>query len=120
MNSLTKQQKLFGVAGGFGLFILSLFFNYAQGVSGLDVLPSGWLWLILAALAGGVCVANAMNIDLPDFLDNTLALIVGSAIFLIMISILFESGSKKFGFFLGLIGAIVGFVGLLLTRSDRV
>ncbi len=120
MNSLTKQQKLFGVAGGFGLFIISLFFNYVDPLNGFDVLPSGWLWLVLAAIAGGTCIANALNIELPDFVDNTLALIIGAGILFIMVAILLDGDySKSFGFFLGLLGAIVGFGGLLLTRADR-
>jgi hypothetical protein len=121
VNSLGKQQKLFIVAGGFGLFILSLFFDYTDGGSGFDSLPSGWLWLLAAAIAAGACIANALNIELPDFLDNTLALIIGAGILFIMVAILLDGDfSKKFGFFLGLIGAIVGFGGLLVTRADRV
>jgi hypothetical protein len=121
VNSLGKEQRLFIVAGGFGLFIISLFLKYAGQAKGFDVLPSGWLWLLAAAIAGGVCIANAMNIELPDFVDNTLALIIGAGILFIMVAILFDGDfSKKFGFFVGLIGAIVGFGGLLLTRSDRV
>lgn len=123
VNSLTKEQKLYVVAGGFGLFIISLFLNYVGAgdfsVNGLDALPSGWLWLVAAAVAGGVCVANALRIDLPNFVDDTLALLLGFAIAFMMVAVLFE-GHVKFGFFLGLLGALVGFGGLLWTRSDRV
>jgi hypothetical protein len=81
MDQVTREQKLFVAAAASGLFIVSLFFDWASvpsvdtvvgevdvgfGGSGFDILPAAWIYLILAAVAALAFLADALNYELPS------------------------------------------------------
>lgn len=128
MNNLTREQKLYGVAGAHALFALGLFLTWIKvdtGIgsakaSGFDSLPSGWLWLVLALTVAAIFGAEAAGFELPTPLLNFQTAAAGSfAIVFMMAAMLFEAENLSYGFWISLIGAVVGFAGTILAVRDR-
>ena len=119
MNSLTREQRIYGAAGASILFIISLFFNWfgedfggvSVNFSGQDVVPSWWVLLIFAAVAAVVLVAEAMNYELPSVVQPAQwAAYLTSVCFVVTLMIFLEHGSKKFGVFLALLFSLIAVV----------
>ena len=112
MNSLTREQRIYAAAGASILFIISLFFNWAGAdfgdvsvnASGQDVVPSWWILLIFAAIAAGVLIAEALNFELPTFIQPAAwAAYLTSVCFIVTLMIFLEIDGRKFGIFLALL-----------------
>ena len=74
MNSLTREQRIYGAAGACDPLhhqpVLQLVRRRTSAasrstISGQDVVPSWWILLIFAAVAAVVLIADAMNYELP-------------------------------------------------------
>lgn len=116
MNSLTREQRIYGAAGASVLFIVSLFFTWfgeefagvSVSASGQDVVPSWWILLIFAALSAGVLVAEVLNVELPAVIQPaSWAAYLTSVTFIVTLMIFLEGGGRKFGIFLALLFALV-------------
>lgn len=123
MNSITREQKLYGAAGGMALIVISLFLSWmsAGGFSakGTDI-SAWWLFgLIPAAIALIVFVMEARDMDLPlPQLNIDVAAIFAIVAATWAASNFFEARERAIGAFFGLIGAIVGAAGALMARAE--
>lgn len=70
LKDLTREQKMLGAAAACGVFVISLFLPWFGAgdlsIDGADLLPSYWIFLIMALLAGGMFAAEAFDIELPE------------------------------------------------------
>lgn len=112
MNSLTREQRIYAAAGASILFIISLFFNWfgqdfgdvEVNASGQDVVPSWWILLIFAGVAAGILIAEALNFELPSFIQPApWAAYLTSVCFIVTLMIFLEGDGRKFGVFLALL-----------------
>ena len=112
MNSLTREQRMYAAAGASILFIISLFFNWfgqdfgdvEVNASGQDVVPSWWILLIFAGVAAGILIAEALNFELPSFIQPApWAAYLTSVCFIVTLMIFLEGDGRKFGVFLALL-----------------
>jgi len=119
VNSLTREQRIYGAAGASILFIVSLFFTWfgedfggvSVNFSGQDIVPSWWILLIFAAVAAAVLIADALNYELPPVVQPaTWAAYLTSVCFIVTLMIFLEHGHKKFGVFLALLFSLAAVV----------
>ena len=118
MNSLTREQRIYGAAGASVVFIISLFLNwYGVGdfnLSGTDTVPSWWILLIFAAGATAILVAGVVNFDLPSAIHPTAwPAYLTSVCFIVTLMIFLEGaggGGRKIGLFLALLASLVAAV----------
>jgi hypothetical protein len=119
VNSLTREQRIYGAAGASILFIISLFFNWfgqdfgdiSVNISGKDAVPSWWVLLIFAAAAAVILIADAMNYELPSIVQPaSWAAYLTSVCFIVTLMIFMEGDSRKFGIFLALLFSLVATV----------
>lgn len=119
MNSLTREQRIYGAAGASVLFIISLFFTWfgqdfgeiSVEISGSDAIPSWWIILIFAAGAAAILVAEAMNFELPAIIQPAAwAAYLTSVTFIVTLMIFLEGDSRKIGIFLALIFSLAAMV----------
>jgi hypothetical protein len=112
VNSLTREQRIYAAAGASILFIISLFFNWfgqdfgdvEVNASGQDVVPSWWILLIFAGVAAGILIAEALNFELPSFIQPApWAAYLTSVCFIVTLMIFLEGDGRKFGVFLALL-----------------
>jgi len=103
---------MYAAAGASILFIISLFFNWfgqdfgdvEVNASGQDVVPSWWILLIFAAVAAGILIAEALNFELPSFVQPApWAAYLTSVCFIVTLMIFLEGDGRKFGVFLALL-----------------
>jgi hypothetical protein len=124
LGGLTREQRLLGAAGACVVYIISLFLDWFGGPLGGSAsrqdLDGWWILLIIAIVAGGIFAADALNFELPPVFGITLATYLMSLLAFDSIIKLFELTSRKYGFFLALIAALVG-TGLAISvwREDR-
>ncbi|MEQ8834213.1 MAG: hypothetical protein RIB67_07180 [Miltoncostaeaceae bacterium] len=125
-GSLTREHKLFIGAGASAVFVIAMFIDWFGegnfGINGMDVLPSGWIFLLFGIGAALLFVAEALNFELPIPVNPVLvATYLASVLSIMMIAMLLEGGDgRKFGFYLALLGAIVALVaGVIATRHRR-
>lgn len=123
MNSLTREQRVYGAAGASILFIISLFFNWfgvaGFNLSGTDVVPSWWILLIFSAVAAGVLIAQTLNVDLPPAVQPaTWAAYLSSVSFIVTLMIFLEGDNRKFGIFLALLFSLVAVVLSVMHWKD--
>ncbi|HMM49310.1 MAG TPA: hypothetical protein PKE32_06830 [Miltoncostaeaceae bacterium] len=128
-GSLTREHKLFIAAGANVLFLVSLFidwygasgFGVSFGAKGLDVVPSGWIFLIFAIVAALLFVAEALNFELPPPVNPIVwGTYLTSVTAIMTIAIFLEgSGGRKFGLILALIVSIVGTVAAVMAAADK-
>lgn len=113
-GSLTREHKLLIAAGANVIFLISLFLNWYGvgdiGVSGMDVLPSSWIFLIFAIAAALLFAAEAFNFELPPPVNPLLwGTYLSSVLTIISVAYFLEgSGGRKIGLILALIFSIVG------------
>lgn len=124
-GSLTREHKLFIAAGGSALFVISLFISWfgveSFSVSGMDVVPSAWIFLIFGIVAAAVFAADALNYELPlPFSGLLLGTYLASVNVILTVAIFLEGsgGGRKIGLFLALIGTIVSLVGAVLASKE--
>jgi hypothetical protein len=119
VNSLTREQRIYGAAGASILFIISLFFNWfgqdfgdiSVNISGKDAVPSWWVLLIFAAVAAVILIAEAMNYELPAIVQPApWAAYLTSVCFIVTLMIFMEGSSRKFGIFLALLFSLAAVV----------
>lgn len=119
MNSLTREQRIYGAAGASILFIISLFFNwfgtdvagFSASASGTDVVPSWWILLIFSAGAAAILIAEALNYELPAVIHPaSWAAYLTSVSFIVTLMIFLELSGRKFGVFLALIFSLAAVV----------
>ncbi len=119
MNSLTREQRIYGAAGASVLFIISLFFNWfgfdfgdvSRSVSGQDAVPSWWLLLLFAAAAAALLVAEAVHFELPSAIQPaSWAAYLSSIPFIVTLMVFLEGDGRKFGIFLALLFSLVAMV----------
>ncbi len=118
MNSLTREQRVYGAAGASIVFIISLFLNwYGVGdfnLSGTDTVPSWWILLIFAAGAAAILIAGVVNFDLPSVIHPTAwPAYLTSVCFIVTLMIFLEGaggGGRKFGLFIALLASLVAAV----------
>lgn len=119
MNSLTREQRIYAAAGASILFIISLFFNWfgqdfgevEVNASGQDVVPSWWILLIFAGVAAAILIAEALNFELPTFVQPaSWAAYLTSVCFIVTLMIFLEGDGRKFGVFLALLFSLAAVV----------
>ena len=119
MNSLTREQRMYAAAGASILFIISLFFNWtgssfgdvSVSATGQDVVPSWWILLLFAAAAAAILIAEALNFELPTFIQPaSWAAYLNSVCFIVTLMIFLEIDGRKFGIFLALLFSIAAVV----------
>jgi hypothetical protein len=119
VNSLTREQRIYAAAGASILFIISLFFNWfgqdfgevEVNASGQDVVPSWWILLIFAGVAAAILIAEALNFELPTFVQPaSWAAYLTSVCFIVTLMIFLEGDGRKFGIFLALLFSLVAVV----------
>jgi len=115
-SSLTPQQKMLGAAAANILFAISLLFfpwigEGSFSFSGWDVVPSSWIFLILALLAAAGLAAAAFDYELPIPV-NPLALgaYCSSVVGIETIAVLFEFSPRKWGMFFATLFALAAVV----------
>lgn len=109
------QKKMLGGAAACVLFVISLFLKWVgndyASAKGLDILPSGWLWLIFAAAAAAILVMGALDMELPVPVPPfALAFFLIATPFLVTLAYILEGdvNGKAFGMFIGLIASGAG------------
>ncbi len=127
MDSITREYKLYGAAGGMALIIISLFLNWVSVGGGIAEVSfkgtdfsSWWLFaLIPAAIALVVFVMEAREMDLPlPQLNIDVASILAIIAATWAASHFVDVDNRAIGAFLALIGAIIGAVGALMARAE--
>lgn len=126
-SSMTaSQKKMLGAGGAAALFAISLFLpfvgsgNFSR--SGMDTLPSGWLWLIMGAAAAVILIMEALDKEIPIPLPPfTLAFYLISVPFILLLSLLLEGTSNtQFGFFLALVSSAAATVlAIMIAREEE-
>jgi hypothetical protein len=119
VNNLTPEIKRYIAGGGHALFALSLFLSWFAGVSGWTILPSGWLWFAAAAIVTLIIAAEIFGFDLPPFLNDRLAVVLSAPLAFYMLATLLESVDGGIGYWLGLIGALVGFSSFIIIAHEE-
>lgn len=124
-GSLTREHKLLIAAGANVIFIISMFLNWYGvgdfGVSGMDAVPSGWIFLIFAIAAALLFAAEAFNFELPPPVNPVLwGTYLTSVIAIVSLAMFLEgSGGRKIGLILAVIFAIVGTAAAVWASRDR-
>jgi hypothetical protein len=127
LRELTREQKLLGAAASCALFVISLFLPW-YGAGGFDaggdeVVPSFWIFLLMALAAGGMLAAEAFDIEIHEAIKpvKQAALLVLFP-FVVTLAIFLEGtggADRKFGLFLALIFSLVAVIlTLWLYRDD--
>lgn len=127
LSSVTPQQKMLAAAAANVVFIVSLFMDWVGGggfgFSGLDVVPSGWILLVMAALAAALLAAEAFDVELPVRVPPFLAAFYLSSIpFWFALAYLLEGGGgRRFGLIIGFLASAAATVvsGLLARDPGR-
>ncbi len=125
-NMTMTQKKMLGGAAACLLFAISLFFPWRgnsvpdgyQGmvpdvsIKGWDLMPSGWLWLLMGLAAAAILLMSALDMEIPVPVPPfATAFYLISVPFVVMMAQFFESTSGlKFGFFIALLAAAAGTV----------
>ena len=134
ISGLPREQKLFGVAGAMAIFIITLFLKWS-GIDGPDVniggvsldlsikgtdIDSWWIVGLLALLAGGIFVAEALGISLPTQMTLGVGALAAVLVFFWVFTHIIDGANLKFGAWIAL---IVSFVGAVLAgmvwREER-
>ncbi len=118
VGGITREQKMLGAAAANVVFIISLFLDWfgasggglSIGFSGLDAVPSGWILLIIAALAAVVLAAEGFYLELPVRTSAAMGLYLSSIPFIVTLMFLLEGGPRKFGIWLAIISSAVAVV----------
>jgi len=127
LRELTREQKMLGAAAACGLFVISLFLPwYGAGgfdVSGDEVVPSFWIFLVMALAAGGMLAAEAFDIEIHEAVKpvKQAALLVLFP-FVITLAIFLEGSGgadRKFGLFLALIFSLAAAILTLWLYRDE-
>jgi hypothetical protein len=124
-GSLTREHKLLIAAGANVLFVISLFIDwYGSGgfsISGMDALPSAWIFLIFGVAAAIFFAAEAFNFELPPPINPVLwGTYLTSVLAIISIaSFLDGDGGREFGLILAFIVTIIGTIAAVLAARDR-
>ena len=126
-GNLTREHKLFIAAGGCALFVIAMFIDWygvgGFGVNGMDLLPSGWIFLIFGVVAALAFLAEALNFELPQPINGLLlGTYLASVLAIITIAVFLEGtdgAGRKIGLFLALIGSIVGIAAAAWAARDR-
>ncbi len=126
LSSITREQKLFAAAGASALWVISLFFPWYdlgldipdaaaqlagvdETISGWDVVPSAWLFLVIGVVAALAAVSEAMDYELPMGLPGVpLAAWATSILAVVTIAIAIDGdGGRAWGIFLAVIFSVV-------------
>lgn len=133
LDTITREQKLYAIAAGNLLWVISLFFSWysfdvpgggALGVdtsiSGWDSLPSSWLFLAIGVIGGLAALAEAREFELPMGLPAVpLAGWATSVLLIVSLAYLFE-GDAAWGLFLAVVFALVAAAATVLVwREDH-
>lgn len=124
-GSLTREHKLLIAAGANVIFVISLFIDWwgvgSIGISGMDALPSGWIFLIFAIAAALLFAAAAFNFELPPPVNPLLwGTYLTSVLAIISIAYFLEGdGGRKIGLILALIFSIVGLAAAVWAARDQ-
>jgi len=124
LSSVTPQQKMLVAAGANVLFVLSLFLDWFEGVSGFDAVFSSWIPLLLALLAAALLAAEAYDIETPVRLPPfATAFYLSSIPFWFSLAYVLEGDlpGRKIGLFLGFLFSLIATVvsGLLAREHSR-
>lgn len=120
LRSLTRENKMLIGAGAMGVYIITLFLNWAGGASG-RIFGSWWLSLILAIVTGAVLAATALGYDLPigRIRPTTLAAYTASLVFFYVLIFLFAADGLAYGFWLAFVASAIGlFFAVTSWRDD--
>lgn len=110
LSTLTREQRMLGAAAACLLYLVSLFFPWVGGggvsLSGEDVVPSWWVLLAFALVAGVVLGAEALGFDLPVQVSPTaVPAYLTSVVFIVTAMIFLEADGRRFGLVLALLFA---------------
>ncbi|MCC6829718.1 MAG: hypothetical protein IT200_00085 [Thermoleophilia bacterium] len=127
LSSITPQQKMLGAAGASVLFAIAMLFFTWAGVgpitfTGMDLLPSAWIFLILTLVAVAAFAAAAFDYELPiPFNPLALGTYCISVPFIITLALMLDGGSgRKWGLYLAVIfGLVATALGTWLWRTEE-
>lgn len=114
LDEITREQKLLAAAAACGLWIVSLFLPWFSAggfdINGEEVIPSYWIFLLLALAAGVLQGAEALRFELPDAVRPVAhGALLTSFPLVSTLAVFLEGGTfggRSWGMFLGLIFAI--------------
>ncbi len=124
LKALPREQKMYGIAITMVVFIISLFLKWAGtgvsvdipgvnvdfSISGTDI-DSWWIALILAIVAGGIFLAEALNFTLPvKWASLGAGALAACLVFFWALVHLIDLSNLKFGAWLAVIASLVGLV----------
>lgn len=134
IRGLPREQKLFAVGGAMALFIITLFLKWA-GIDGPDVAVGGvsldfsikgtdidswWIVGLLALLAGGIYVAEALGMSLPTQFTLGVGALAAVLVFFWTLTHMVDGSNLKFGAWLALIVSAIGAVlAGMVWREER-
>lgn len=117
MRSITREQRLYIVAGACLLFVISLFFNWFKvdganiDFTAQDSVPSWWILLIFAVVAGGIALADAQRYELPAVVRPAtwVAALTGFVFLVTLMFFLDPPGGvdRSFGLFLAILFSLI-------------
>ncbi|HWH14286.1 MAG TPA: hypothetical protein VNT51_06030 [Miltoncostaeaceae bacterium] len=127
LSSVTPQQKMLVAAGANVIFVLCLFLDWygtaGFGASGFDVVPSAWIFLIMALAAAALLAAEAFDVETPVRVPPFVtAFYLSSVPFWVTLAFLLEGGGgREIGLFLAFLFSAVATVvaGLLARERSR-
>lgn len=66
LRRLTREQKMYAAAIACAVFVISLYLPWRGGADGVVVVPSYWIFLLAALVAGGLLATEALRLELPE------------------------------------------------------
>jgi hypothetical protein len=117
VRSITREQRLYIIAGACVIYIISLFFNWFS-VSGAnvdfsaqDVVPTWWLLLIFAVVAAGIALAEAQHFELPPVVRPA-SWVAALTVFVFLVTLMFfldPAGGvdRAFGLFIAVLFSLI-------------
>ena len=127
IRELTREQRLLAAAAACGLFVISLFMPWfgAEGItlSGEEIVPSSWIFLVMALAAGGILTAEAFDTEIHEAIKPVRhASLLASFPFVVTLAMFLEgsAGGREYGIFLALIFSFAAVaLTLWLYRDER-
>jgi hypothetical protein len=128
VNEISRERRLLAAAVACGLFVICLFLPwYGAGpidLSGDDVVPSFWIFLLIALAAGLIMAAEALNVELPQQIRPVpQAALLTSFPLVVTVAIFLEGtggASRRYGLWGALLFAIIAFaIAVWLWREER-